>query len=62
MKQVIQTLLKNDAEERLPVLKMEINYELATLFDALESNDPAQIKHSKRKLEQLRQELMQLEA
>ncbi|MFA8437635.1 hypothetical protein [Pueribacillus sp. YX66] len=62
MKQVIQTLLKNDGEERLPVLKMEINYELATLYDALESKDLIQIQHSKRKLEQLRQELIRLEA
>ena len=43
MKQVIQTLLRNDAEERLPVLKMEIDYELATLHDALESQNIEQI-------------------
>lgn len=61
MKEVIQTLLRNDAEERLPVLEMELNYELATLHDALERDDKEQIRCSKQKLEQLRQELIRLE-
>lgn len=61
MKQVIQTLLRDDAEKRLPVLKMEINYELATLYEALKNNDQKQIKKSKQKLEQLRKEFILLE-
>ncbi|MGC4375493.1 hypothetical protein WD019_00945 [Fictibacillus sp. Mic-4] len=62
MKQVIQTLKKNDAERRIPVLKLEIDYELSTLFDAMKAKDQKQINDSKRKLEKLRQELVRLEA
>ncbi len=62
MKQVIQTLKRQDAEKRLPVLKLELNYELAMLYEALTQNDSEQIKVSKHKLELLRQELIRLEA
>jgi hypothetical protein len=62
MKQVMNTLKRTDAERRIPVLKLEIDYELATLFDALKSKDQKQINDSKRKLERLRLELVRLEA
>jgi hypothetical protein len=62
VKQVIQTLKKNDAEKRIPVLRLEVDYELATLHDAMVLEDLEQIRKSKRKLEKLRQEMLQLEA
>jgi hypothetical protein len=62
MKQVMNTLKRTDAERRIPVLKLEIDYELATLFDALKLKDQKQINDSKRKLEKLRLELVRLEA
>ena len=62
MKQVIQTLKKTEAERRIPVLRLEVDYELATLHDALVAKDSEQIKRSKKKLERLRQEMLQLEA
>jgi hypothetical protein len=62
MKQVMNTLKRTDAERRIPVLRLEIDYELATLFDALKSKDQKQINESKRKLERLRLELVRLEA
>ena len=62
MKQVIQSLKRTDAEERIPVLWLELDYELATLHDAMMSNDEEQIRASKQKLETLRQELLRLEA
>jgi hypothetical protein len=62
MKQVMNTLKRTDAERRIPVLKLEIDYELATLFDALKLKDQKQINDSKRKLERLRLELVRLEA
>ncbi|MCF6136953.1 hypothetical protein [Pseudalkalibacillus berkeleyi] len=61
MKQVIQTLKNTEAERRIPVLRLEIDYELATLHDALVEKNPEQIKRSKKKLERLRQEMLQLE-
>lgn len=62
MKQVIQTLRRKDAEERLPVLHLELDYELATLYDAMVENDEIQINESKERLESLRRELIRLEA
>lgn len=62
MKQVIRAFKRTDAEMRIPVLRLEIDYELATLFEALETNNMQQIKQSKEKLEQFRKEMLMLEA
>ncbi|MBM7095968.1 MULTISPECIES: hypothetical protein [Alteribacter] len=61
MEKVIQTLKRRDGERRIPVLKMEIDYELQTLFDAMQASDQKQIEKSKRILERLRNELQRLE-
>ena len=39
MKQVIEAFRRQDAEQRIPVLRLEIDYELSTLFDAIQAND-----------------------
>lgn len=62
MKQVIQTLKRTDAEKRIPVLRLEIDYELVTLHDAMVSKDAEEMKQCKERLEKLRQELLRLEA
>ncbi|KMM38816.1 hypothetical protein [Guptibacillus hwajinpoensis] len=62
MKQVIQSLQRNEAEKRIPVLRMEIDYELATLHDAMTASDKDEMKRCKGKLELLRQEMIRLEA
>lgn len=62
MKQVIQSLQRNEAEKRIPVLKMEIDYELATLHDAMIARDKDEMVKCKGKLEELRQEMIRLEA
>ena len=62
MKQVIQTLKRTDAERRIPVLRLEIDYELATLHDAMVKQDTKEKKECKERLEKLRQELIRLEA
>ncbi|MBM7645676.1 hypothetical protein JOD45_001895 [Scopulibacillus daqui] len=62
MKQVLQTLKRTDAEKRIPVVRLEIDYELATLHDALINEDNEVIKACKAKLEKLRQEMLRLEA
>lgn len=61
VKQVMRVIKRNEAEKRIPVLRLEIDYELATLYDAMVANDKAQIKRSKIILEQFRQELLRLE-
>jgi hypothetical protein len=62
MKQVIQTLKRTDAEKRIPVLRLEIDYELVTLHDAMVNKNVEEMKQSKLRLEKLRQELLRLEA
>lgn len=61
MRQVIQTLNRKDAEKRIPVLRLEIDYELATLHDAMVNEDQKEIAACKERLEKLRQELFRLE-
>jgi hypothetical protein len=62
MRQVINALKRTDAEKRIPVLRLELDYELATLFDAMTINDNEAMIESKKKLEILRLELIRLEA
>ncbi|AXF57877.1 hypothetical protein [Salicibibacter kimchii] len=62
MEQVIQALKRTDAEERIPVLRLEIDYELVTLHDAMKGNDEEGKNQTKQRLKQLRQELIRLEA
>jgi hypothetical protein len=62
MEKVIQTLKRRDGEKRIPVLKLEIDYELQTLFDAIQANEEEQVTDSKVKLDSLRSEWLRLEA
>lgn len=62
MDQVIAALKRRDSEERIPVMRLELDYELATLYDALKADDKTQIKRSMERLKQLRREMLLLEA
>ncbi|MDF2683805.1 MAG: hypothetical protein K0R47_4995 [Brevibacillus sp.] len=62
MDQVIAALKRRDSEERIPVLRLELDYELATLYDAMKAEDKGQVKQSKERLKQLRREMLLLEA
>ncbi|NTY08633.1 hypothetical protein EXW93_03385 [Exiguobacterium sp. JMULE1] len=62
MKQVIEAFRRQDAEQRIPVLRLEIDYELSTLFDAIQANDQAAMLASKDRLDKYRQEMLRLEA
>lgn len=53
MKYVMEALRRKEAEERLPVIKLEIDYELATLYEAMQNEDTVQIIKSKERLKQL---------
>jgi hypothetical protein len=56
------TLKKSGDKERTAVLRLEMDYELATLFEAIEENDEKKVKDCKQKLEKIRQELLRLKA
>ena len=53
---------RNLDKQRLAVLRLELNYELAVLFEALQEKDEQKQKDTKLKLEKIREELLRLEA
>ena len=63
MKQVMNSIKTKAIEkERKAILRLEMDYELAVLFEAMgEKNETKKIK-SKEKLEKIRQELVTLKA
>ncbi|GIO26018.1 MAG TPA: hypothetical protein DCO80_15085 [Ornithinibacillus sp.] len=61
MKYLLEEVRRLEEKERLPVLRMEIDYELLTLYDALQANDTVQIIKSKERLKTLRKQLMVLQ-
>ena len=63
MKQLINTTRKKAYDkERTAVLRMEMDYELATLFEAMGENDEEMKRNCKLRLEKIRQELLRLKA
>ncbi|WP_404408917.1 hypothetical protein [Jeotgalibacillus malaysiensis] len=62
MKQVIQVTRKRDyIQERLAVLRMELDYELAVLFEAMELGNKSDIESTKERLSLIRHELNELD-
>lgn len=61
MKYVMEILRQKQAEKQLPVIRMEIDYELVSLYDAMQVDDSEVIVRTKKRLEQLREQLMDIE-
>ncbi|MGX1264795.1 hypothetical protein RKD55_002599 [Rossellomorea marisflavi] len=63
MKQVMNTSKKRDVQQqRMNVLRLEMDYELAVLFEAIQMKDEQLQSNSKQKLMGIREELMKLKA
>jgi hypothetical protein len=63
MRQVMNTSRKKTGDkERSAVLRLEMDYELATLYEAMSENNEEKMKVCKQKLERIRQELLRLKA
>lgn len=62
MKQVTNALKLNDSKRRIAVLRLELDYELATLYDAIIDKDEQKKQECVKKLEKLRSEMIQLKA
>ncbi|AIE59501.1 hypothetical protein [Bacillus methanolicus] len=63
MKQLINsTRKKNKDMERTAVLRLEMDYELATLFEAINEKNEEKKNECKKNLENIRQELLKLKA
>ncbi len=60
LKYILEEVRKNEEKEKIPVIRMEIDYELLTLYDALQADDKVQIIKSKEKLKLLRKKLLSL--
>lgn len=58
MKQVVHVIRKADVEkEYVKLLRLELDYELAALFDAIEQQDESEMKKSKKRLYEIHSEL-----
>lgn len=58
MKQVVHIIRKADVEkEYIRVLHFELDYELATLFDAIQQGDDKEQQKSKKRLAEIHREL-----
>lgn len=61
MKKTINSVKRADGDKRIAMLRLELDYELATLYEAMMENNEEKKKECKRRLEKLRQELMRLQ-
>ncbi|PID16378.1 hypothetical protein CSV63_00375 [Sporosarcina sp. P34] len=58
MKQVVHFIRKEDVErEYVRTLQLELDYELATLYDALQDQDTVQVDKSKLRLTEIHNEM-----
>lgn len=58
MKQVVKIIRKVDIEKQYEqVLRLELDYELASLYDAMHNNDEIQKAKSKKRLVEIQKEL-----
>jgi hypothetical protein len=61
VEEMMQAFRSKRPDERIPVLRLEIDYELAVLSDAIKAGDLKAIQDSKNRLKDLRHEMLLLE-
>lgn len=62
MRYVIEQVRRKENRKKASVIRLEIDYELVTLYDALQANDVAMIIKTKEKLTFLVKKLNELSA
>ncbi|MFJ8066254.1 hypothetical protein ACIQYS_16755 [Psychrobacillus sp. NPDC096426] len=63
MRQVVHVIRKNDMEkEKIQTLKLELDYQLATLYDALSNQNEKEIMEAKMQLTEIHRLLEELDA
>jgi hypothetical protein len=62
MEKIMDVFRRNDSKKRIPVLRIEIDYYLLCLHDAILDEDLKEMDHCKKRLEQLSKEMLLLEA
>jgi hypothetical protein len=60
MKQIVKTSGQKIVNNRIGVLRLEMDYELATLYEAMQNQDNKKKTECKLRLEKLRKEWMKL--
>ncbi|MEI1421222.1 hypothetical protein EFK13_08145 [Bacillus cabrialesii] len=60
MRQVVKEGFKEEKNNRVAVWRLEVDYELATLYEAMQKENEEQIQQSKNKLERLRKEWIRI--
>ncbi|MEB3102949.1 hypothetical protein [Ferviditalea candida] len=61
MDQIMQAFKSHRVEDRIPVLRLELDYELALLYELLERGRLEEIERCKERLQELRLEMLMLE-
>ena len=61
IEEMVRAFKSNRAQLRIPVLRLEIDYELAVLFESITNEDTQAIEACKRKLELMSKEMLTLE-
>lgn len=63
MRQVVHIIRKYDMEkEKIQTLKLELDYQLATLYEAMQNNDEEEISDTKEQLKEIHKLLEELNA
>ncbi len=63
MRQVVHIIRKYDMEkEKIQTLKLELDYQLATLHEAMQNNDEEEISDTKEQLKEIHKLLEELNA
>ncbi|GLY10628.1 hypothetical protein ACP2W0_11470 [Pseudobacillus badius] len=63
MKQVMNSMQTyTQSKEKLAVIRLELDYELAVLYEAMEAKNTDQMEKSKEKLNILREQMLKMEA
>ncbi|MEO4053668.1 hypothetical protein [Solibacillus sp. CAU 1738] len=63
MKQMIKIIRKVDIEKQYEhILRLELDYELASLFEAMKEDNVADMEKSKKRLKEIQEELDSLHA
>lgn len=63
MRQVVHIIRKNDMEkEKIQTLKLELDYQLATLYDAMMENNEKEMNEAKKQLTEIHHLLGELDA
>ncbi|MFP7494216.1 hypothetical protein SFC66_10550 [Terribacillus saccharophilus] len=61
MRDVVEALRKREAQEKVPAIRLEIDYYLVTLHEAIQEEDDKTIKETKSKLRVLSEQLNRFE-